>query len=151
MKAPMSSPNQKLTVRGRLEIFVKEKTGLRRVVDANNMVVNTGFAHITDRMKSNVPTPMSHLAIGTDGTAATLADTALGAEILRKAATNITASVNQYIIETDIDGGEANTTWSEAGVFNAAAAGTMMNRIVFSFTKAGEAVTLRFTFTFTNA
>lgn len=83
----------------------------------------------------------AHIGVGDSTTAFAAAQTDLQAATnkLRKAmdATYPTRSTNVLTFRSTFATGEANFAWQEWGVFNAAAAGTMLNRKVESLgTKA---------------
>lgn len=142
--------SNKVRIKGRLEIFEYRQGEKVKVLEANNLVVNVGLEHIADRIQNNVQTPMSHIAVGTGSTPVTATDTTLQTELFRKINSNITATDNQYTIETDIDETEALGTWREAGIFNNSVGGTMLNRLNFTYVKGGQSVNVKFTITFTS-
>ena len=75
-----------LDAKGRLtvELFDKEGT-LLESQEIKNVVVNNGLNYIASRMKDASATAMSHMAIGSDNTAAAAGNTALGTELGRVA------------------------------------------------------------------
>ena len=87
----------------------------------------------TDLFDGTLGAPTNYyLAIGTDNTAANAADTALGAEVDRTVATTEdqpTSNQNRWIATFTASG---PATITEAGLFTAAAAGTMPVRSVFA-------------------
>jgi hypothetical protein len=82
------------------------------------------------------------MALGTTFAAANVSDTALGAEIGRVALTTASVVTNTITYTATFGAGVATGAITEAGVFNAASAGTMMCRTVFAVVNkaAGDAV-----------
>jgi len=81
---------------------------------------------------------------------AALGHIAVGTEIARKAATYAhVAGTKVFSFEATFDPGEATGAITEAGVFNAAVAGTMLDRVVFAVINKGANDTLTQKFTFT--
>jgi len=143
----MIKENFKVVGSLKIELF-DEHGNLKDVREIENLVVNSGIAFIAQRLIST-PTAMSHMAIGTGTTAASAAQTALVAEVGRVAltsSTNITTTVTndtvQYVASFPAATGTGAIT--EAGIFNAASAGTMLNRTVFSVVNkgAGDAMSI---------
>ena len=77
-------------------------------------------------------------AVHAPPTAAAAANTALVTELARKAATfSHTAGTKVFQFEATFNAGEATGAITEAGVFNAASAGTMLDRVVFAVINKG--------------
>jgi hypothetical protein len=76
-------------------------------------------------------TPVGWIAVGTNGTAPVVGDTALGTEIARVAATAVTVG-NTTTFTATFPAGIGTGTWQEAGLFNAVSAGVMLSRVVFA-------------------
>ena len=102
------------------------------VRDIPNLVVTTGRGYVASRMKDDTATAMSHMAVGTDNTAAAAGNTALGAEIGRVALTS--TSVNGAIITytATFPPGTGTGGLTEAATLNQSSGGTMLCRTVFS-------------------
>ena len=116
---------------GSLAIVVTGPDGqVKDKCEVHNLVVDTGKAFIAGRMTGTV-TAMSHMSLGTGAVAAVVADTALDAEIGRVSLTNAssTGAVATYIANFPAD--TATGAITEAGIFNAASAGSMLCRTVF--------------------
>jgi len=141
-----------LRLKGAMELCLHRANGEVIVRRKDNLIVDLGFDFIADAIgkSSGRPSSMSHIAVGTGSTAAAATDTALGAEIARKAAAYAhTAGTRVFTFETTFDPGEATGAITEAGVFNAATAGTMLDRVVFAVINKGADDTLTQKFTFT--
>lgn len=137
---------------GALESILYRKDGLIEVRRRNNLIVNGGRDFISDSIGASAgrPAVMGWIAVGTGSTAAAATQTALVTETLRKAATYAhTAGTTTFTFTSSFAAGEATGALQEAGIFNAASAGTMLNRVTFSVINKGADDTLTQTFTFT--
>jgi len=148
---------------GELDILLLDKDG--NVKDSRketNLVVSTGLAFICSRMEDASASVMSHMALGTGTTAEAAGNTALQTQSgLRKALTSTNASSNTitYVAsfgdgqglsnETISGNGTATTAVTEAGIFNAGTAGTMLCRTTFPVVNKADGDTLQITWTIT--
>jgi len=123
------------------------------VLEKKNLVVTSGLNYITERMKEDTVTPISHIGIGTGATAADPADVALETPVgARKAVTTVTVTGAALEIVATFDGATYNSAGlREAGIFNDVAAGTMISRIVFAATPLPTTDSLQITWTLTLA
>lgn len=131
--------------------LLDERGNIKEVRDVHNMVVTTGLAHIADQLKSSpAQAAMGYMAVGTGSTSPTLADTGLGTEADRNALTSRTAAgaVVTYV-GTWAPGDATGVAITEAGIFNAASSGTMLNRVTFGTITKGALDTLTITWTLT--
>jgi len=102
----------------------------------HNVITTAGIQEII-ALLTGTGTAFTHLAIGSGTTSASSGQTALVSEQRRDTFTSEVISTDritwQYLLpSTDLNG----TTFGEAGVFNAASAGTMLNRYTYPpFTK----------------
>jgi hypothetical protein len=136
--------------KGRLNIVVKDAEGnVKDSREVDNLVVNTGLAYIASRMKDTTDTAMTHMAVGTGTTAAAAGDTALGSESHREALDSTTVTSNAIAYVSSFEAGEGTGALTEAGIFNAASAGTMLCRTVFDVVNKGANDTLSITWTIT--
>ena len=142
-----------ISVKGRLKIHVFDAETLetKDYFEVDNLVVNAGLDYIASRMKDATATAMSHMAVGSDNTAASAGQTALGSELGRVAltSTTVTANVVEYI--ATFGAGTATGAIVEAGVFNDGVAGTMLCRTVFSVVNKGAADAMTITWEVTVA
>lgn len=129
--------NDNITATGELNILVLDESGNpkdSRLV--KNLVVTTGKNYIASRMQGTVQAVMSHMAVGTGMTTATVSDMALQSELTRVGTPNFTAgpgsspNIVQYV--GTFGPGVGTGAITEAGIFNASTAGTMLARTVFS-------------------
>jgi hypothetical protein len=104
-------------------------------------------------MVGTAKTVMTHMAVGSNNTAAAAGDTALGSQLgSRKAldSTTISGSNNEKVIYvTTFATGEGTGAITEAGVFNASVSGDMLCRTVFSVINKAADDTMVITWTIT--
>lgn len=142
--------NDKIKATGTLHIEVFGPTGnLKSEYSETNLVVDTGLAYIASRMKDATATAMSHMALGSGSTSAAAGDTALGSELGRVSLTTTTVTDNTVEYVADFAAGTATGSVQEAGIFNAASAGTMLCRSVFGVVTKAAADSVRVTWTIT--
>lgn len=137
-----------LKMTGDLKIVLTDENGqIKHEQEIKNLVVTTGKNFIASRMKDATATAMSHMAIGTGTTAAAVGDTTLGTEVGRVALTSTTVTTNNVAYVATFPAGTGTGAITEAGILNAASAGTLLCRTVFSVINKGAADTLGITWT----
>ena len=142
--------NDLIKVTGELKITVTNPEGnVKQEVVVPNLVVTTGKNLIASRLKDTTDAAMSHMAIGTDSTAAAAGDTALGSEAGRVAITSTTVTTNSVAYVASFGAGTGTGAITEAGLLNASSGGTLLCRTVFSVINKGAADTLGITWTVT--
>jgi hypothetical protein len=119
--------------------------------EIKNLVVTTGKSYIASRMKDATATAMGYMELGTGTTAAAAGDTTLQAAISgsRTALTSTTVTANAVAYVASFPAGTGTGAVAEAGIFNAASAGTMLCRTVFSVVNKGAADAMSITWTIT--
>jgi len=119
--------------------------------EIKNLVVTAGKTFIASRMVGVSATVMGFMELGTGTTAAAVGDTTLQTAIgsSRVALTSGTASTNVVTYVASFPAGTGTGAVTEAGVFNAASAGTMLCRTVFSVVNKGAADAMSITWTIT--
>ena len=141
---------EELKVTGGLKVEVKDKDGnVKDTRELKNLVVTAGLGYIASRMKEATATAMSHMAIGTDNTAAAAGDTALGTEAARQALTSTTVSSNTVEYVASFAAGTGTGAITEAGILNGASGGTLLCRTVFSVVNKGASDSMTITWTIT--
>lgn len=143
---------EKLHMKGSLTLNLFDKNGvLKETRRKDNIIVNGGFDFICDAIaNASRDSIMSYIAIGTGTTAPAATQTALVTESARQSATYAhTAGTKIFTLSTTYAAGTATAALTEAGVFNAASAGTMLDRVTFSVINKGADDTLTATFQFT--
>ena len=141
---------EELKVTGGLKVEVKDKDGnVKDSRELKNLVVTAGLGYIASRMKEATATAMSHMAIGTDNTAAAAGDTTLGTEAARQALTSTTVSSNTVEYVASFAAGTGTGAITEAGVLNNSSGGTLLCRTVFSVVNKGASDSMTITWTIT--
>lgn len=118
--------------------------------EIKNLVVGAGLGHIASRLTGTAQAVMSHMAIGTDSTAAASANTALGAEVGRVALTSTTlggAYSQNLTYAATFGAGVGTGNLREAAILNNSSGGTMLCRTVFPLITKGAGDTLQVTWT----
>lgn len=137
-------------VTGMVNVVVRDDAGkIKQEFTVPNLVVDTGLAFIASRMKDTTDAAMSHMAVGTDNTAANSADTTLGTELDRVALTSTTVSTNSIAYVATFSAGTGTGALTEAGLFNDPTTGTMLCRTVFAVINKGAADSMTVTWTVT--
>lgn len=137
-------------VTGSVNVVVRGEDGaVKQEFTVPNLVVDSGLAFIASRMKDTTDTAMSHMAVGTDNTAADAGDTTLGTEIARVALTSTTVTDNAVAYVASYPAGTGTGALTEAGIFNDVTAGTMLCRTVFAVINKGAADSMTVTWTVT--
>jgi hypothetical protein len=139
-----------LKAKGTLDIIVRGPDGnIKDEKKVENLIVDTGLDYIASRMNGTSESVMSHMAVGTGSTAAAAADTTLGTELDRNALTSTTVTDNAIAFVCSWAAGDGTGSLTEAGLFNASSAGTMLCRTVFgTVTKsADDSMTITWTIT----
>lgn len=138
-----------ITITGAVQILVLGPDGATKDSRSiKNLVVTTGKEFIAARMVGT-PTAMSHMAIGSGSTAAAAGDTALGSELGRSALASAGASGTAVAYVANFPPGAGTGAVVEAGIFNAAASGTMLCRTVFPVVNKGVDDSMSITWTVT--
>jgi len=138
-------------------------TGKLRVVQTNskgetvqdfevpNLIVTTGKQYIASKMvaTTNNPVSMGYMAIGTNSTTPTAADTQLGTEGGRVALTASTVSSNTITYTATFGAGTGTGAVTEAGIFNASSGGTMLCHTTFPAVNKASGDTIAITWVVT--
>ena len=114
-----------------------------------NLVVTVGKNFVASRMVGTTAAVMSHMAIGSSATAAAAGDTALGDELGRVALGSSTATTNVVTYTATFPAGTGTGAVVEAGILNAASAGTLLCRTTFAVVNksANDAMSVTWTVT----
>jgi hypothetical protein len=139
-----------LVVTGALKIVLADAEGnIKEDIEVKNLVVTVGKNFIASRMIGTTDNIMSHMAIGTGSTAAAVGNTALVTEVGRVALSSNVRTTNSIAYVATFPPGTGTGAITEAGLFNAASAGTLLCRSVFGVITKGAADTLGITWTVT--
>ena len=141
---------ENLKASGSLRVVVTGADGkVKEEHQFKNLVVNVGKNFVASRMVGTASAVMSHMAVGSNNTAAAAGDTALGAELGRVALATSTATTNVVTYTATFPAGTGTGAIVEAGIFNASSAGTMLCRTVFAVVNKGVDDALSITWTIT--
>lgn len=142
--------NENLKASGSLRVVVTGKDGqVKEEHDFKNLVVTVGKNFVASRMVGTSANVMSHMAIGSNNTAAAAGDTALGSELGRVALASASASSAVVTYTATFPAGTGTGAVVEAGIFNASSGGTMLCRTVFSVVNKGADDAMSVTWTVT--
>ena len=128
---------ENLKAKGELKITLTKPNGDKEVHEVKNLIVDTGTAYIASRMNSTAESVLSHMAVGTDSTAAAAGNTTLGAESARVGFDTLGVLDNVLTYTATFAAGVATGALVEAGLFNDPSAGTMLCRTVFPVINKG--------------
>jgi hypothetical protein len=144
--------NDAIKMTGTLKLVLTDENGnIKQEEEVKNLVVTVGKNYIASRMKDATATAMTHMEVGTGTTAAAVGDTTLQTAVAssRVTLTSTTVTTNSVAYVATFPAGTGTGALTEAGIFNAASAGTMLCRTVFSVINKGAADTLGITWTVT--
>tara|TARA_R100001443_G_C3354932_1_gene177721 strand:- start:961 stop:1386 length:426 start_codon:yes stop_codon:yes gene_type:complete len=119
------------------------------VYDGPNIVTTAGKALIASRMVDANDAVVTHLAAGSDNTAAAAGNTALGNELGRAALTSLTHSTNTFTAVATLGAGTATGSVVEFGLLNASSGGTLLCRTVVSTITKGSSDSITVTWVLT--
>jgi hypothetical protein len=134
---------------GALQIKLYGPDGkLKQEQNVKNLVVTSGKGYIAGRMVGT-PTAMSHMAIGSGTVDPVVGDTTLGTELGRVSLTSSAASGAAVTYIASFGAGTGTGAVTEAGIFNASSAGTLLCRTEFAVVNKGADDSLSITWTVT--
>lgn len=137
--------NENLKMKGELAIVVRDENGfIKQTLNVPNLVVTVGKNYIASRIVGTASTIMSHMAIGTGTATPAAGDTTLGTEAGRVTLASGTSSTNTVTYTASFPAGTGTGAITEAGVFNASSAGTMLCRTTFPVVNkaAGDSIAI---------
>jgi len=146
----MEALQEMVKARGELLFVLRGPEGdVRARIRRRNLIVTVGKNHMADQMSDSGETAMSHIAIGTGTTAPVVGNTTLETEVARAALDSKTQNNNVVSYVATFGAGVGTGAITESGILNAAAAGTLLNRVTFAAINKGAADSLEVTFTVT--
>jgi len=137
--------NDSLKMTGHLAIAINNEV----VQEVPNLVVTAGKGYVASRMKDTSLGAMSHMAIGTNSTAAAANNTALGGEVDRNSLTSTAVSGATVTYVATFGAGEGTGAITEAALLNASSGGTMLCRTVFAVVNKGSQDSMTITWSVT--
>jgi hypothetical protein len=135
----MLQENIKVTGNVLVQLFDKDGN-VKDQREIKNLVVTAGKGFIAASMlktTTNSPAAMSHMAIGSNNTAAANGDTALGTELGRVSLASATNSGAVTTYTASFPAGTGTGAVVEAGILNASSSGTLLCRTVFAVVNKG--------------
>lgn len=142
--------NEQLKMKGELTIVHRSEDGsIKNALHVPNLVVTVGKNYIASRIVGTASNVMSHMAIGT-GTATPVAgDQVLGTEAGRVTLASFSSSGNQVTATATFPAGTGTGAITEAGIFNAVSAGTLLCRTTFPVVNkaAGDSIAITWVIT----
>jgi len=139
-----------IKVSGTWQIKCFEQGKLKWVDSGHNLVVDDGLDHIADQLSDQGETAMGWMAGGSDNTAPAAGQSALLSELGRVALDSKTQTAGNTVVYVATFGaGTATGTWEEVGIFNAAGAGVMLDRLLTGTKVKAAAETFEVTITLT--
>ncbi|MFZ5989410.1 MAG: hypothetical protein ACOYWZ_20130 [Bacillota bacterium] len=142
-----------IILRGHYKIVLKGSNGqIKEVREGYNTVVNNGKYGVMDQILAS-PTlaKAAYMAVGTGAMTCAAATNALVTELDRNALTSKTRSNAVVTMVGDWAAGDGTGALTEAGTFDAAAAGNMWMCASFSVINKGASDTLQITWTLTGS
>jgi len=145
--------NDSIKLRGEIEITLNGKV----VQKITNLITTAGKAGLASRLNGNgAEAAFTYLAVGTGTNAAAAGDTTLQTEITDSGLARAAATVSRVTTTTTNDTARLAYTWTatgtkaitEVGALNAAAAGTLLGRRVFSAVNVVNTDTFGITYNF---
>ena len=124
---------ESVSIKGNLEVILLDEKGIQkdyRKID--NLVVAVGKQVIAARLIGNTIAIPSHMAVGTDATAAATGQTALGGELGRVVFDSTTRTTNVLTYVATFPAGTGTGALAEAAILNASSTGNMLCRTTFS-------------------
>jgi hypothetical protein len=124
---------ESVSIKGNLEVILLDEKGIQkdyRRID--NLVVAVGKQVIAARLVGNTIAVPSHMAVGSDATAAATGQTALGGELGRVVLDSTTRVSNVLTYIATFPAGTGTGALTEAAILNAASTGNMLCRTTFS-------------------
>ena len=124
---------ESVSIKGNLEVILLDEKGSQkdyRKID--NLVVAVGKQVIAARLLGNTLAVMSHMAVGSDSTAAATGQTALGGELGRVTLDSSARTTNVLTYVATFPAGTGTGALVEAAILNASSTGNMLCRTTFS-------------------
>jgi hypothetical protein len=144
--------NESITPVGHINFKLFGENGqLKDERNIKNVVVTVGKTYLATWIAAATQASafMPYIALGTNTTAATAADTTLGTETGTRVSGTITSSTNVWQNSATFAAGVSTGAITESGLFSAASTGTMFAHQVFSVINKGAGDSLLVTWSVT--
>ena len=124
---------ESVSLKGNLEVILLDQNGNQKDYrKIENVVVAVGKQIIAARLVGNTLAIPSHMAVGTDSTAAATGQTALGGELGRVVLDSTARVSNVLTYVATFPAGTGTGALTEAAILNASSTGNMLCRTTFS-------------------
>ena len=124
---------ESVSLKGNLEVILLDGNGIQKDYrKVENLVVAVGKQVIAARLLGNTLAVMSHMAVGSDSTAAATGQTALGGELGRVTLDSSARTTNVLTYVATFPAGTGTGALVEAAILNASSTGNMLCRTTFS-------------------
>ena len=124
---------ESVSLKGNLEVILLDGNGIQKDYrKVENLVVAVGKQVIAARLLGNTLAVMSHMAVGSDSTAAATGQTALGGELGRVTLDSSARTTNVLTYVSTFPAGTGTGALTEAAILNASSTGNMLCRTTFS-------------------
>jgi hypothetical protein len=136
---------ESVSMRGNLEVILLDQNGIQKDYrKIENLVVAVGKQIIAARLVGNTIAVPSHMAVGSDATAAATGQTALGGELGRVVLDSTVRTSNVLTYVGTFPAGTGTGALTEAAILNAASTGNMLCRTTFSTVNkaAGDSIVI---------
>ena len=144
--------NTTLKATGVVSIVLTDEFGkIKDKREFPNLITTVGLGFVTSRMAGTASAVMSHMAVGTGDTAPVVGNTTLETELARVALTSTTPSGATVTYAASFGAGVGTGALTEAGILNAASAGTLLARTTFAVINKGASDSLTISWTVTAA
>lgn len=140
-----------MILRGHVQLVLTDVWGnVKQEGEVTNLVTTLGKAFVASAIIAAPTLTFTYMAVGTSNTAPAVGQTALvGTELARVACTSTNPTSTTVRWASSYGAGVGTGTIEEAGMFSAAAAGTMFNRVLTGTYAKGALDTLAITWTLT--
>ena len=140
-----------LKIKGEVSILVTDKDGkVKEERKINNLITNSGLAHITSRLLGTSQDSMGYIGLGTGTNAAGASDTTISTPLgSREAVDSASANVGVLTLTATFEANDVVGAITEAGIFNASSGGDMLARTTFAAVNTSATDTLAITWVVT--
>ena len=143
---------ESVSLKGNLEVILLDQNGIQKDYrKIENLVVAVGKQIIAARLVGNTIAIPSHMAVGTDATAAATGQTALGGELGRVVLDSTARASNVLTYVATFPAGTGTGSLTEAGILNASSTGNLLCRTTFGVVTKGAGDTVVITWNVTVA
>lgn len=133
MKKKLDKQVLSLTYNAVIKLIDKKTGKIKSQETLHNLIVTAGKTRVRDLIGGASSTGFTYIALGTGTTDPAVGNTALETEVKRASATVTYPASNQVKYEKVFTWGSAESyTVTEAGLFDSASSGTMLNRLEFA-------------------